>query len=48
MAFYNNYYENNRTRANRKIILRGITFLLVVFIAIFNVVILFSRKVEKI
>ena len=48
MAFYNNnYYENNRTRANRKIILRGITFLLVVFIAIFNVVILFSRKVDK-
>ncbi len=47
MAFDNDYYGNNRTKVTRKIALRGITFLVVVFIAIFNVVILFSRKVDK-
>ena len=47
MAFNNDYYGNNRARVTRKITLRGITFLVVVFIAIFNVVILFSRKVDK-
>ena len=47
MAFDNDYYVNSRTKVTRKIALRGITFLVVVFIAIFNVVILFSRKVDK-
>ena len=47
MAFDNDYYVNSRTKVTRKIVLRGITFLVVVFIAIFNVVILFSRKVDK-
>lgn len=47
MAFDNDYYGNNRARVTRKISLRGITLLVVVFIAIFNVVILFSRKVDK-
>ena len=47
MAFDNDYYVNSRTKVTRKIVLRSITFLVVVFIAIFNVVILFSRKVDK-
>ena len=48
MAFDNeNYYMDNKKRITRKIILRGTTFLVVAFIAIFNAVILFSRKVEK-
>ena len=47
MAFNSNYYGNNKNRMTRKIALRGITFLVVVFIAIFNVVILFSRKIDK-
>ena len=47
MAFDNGYYGNNRSKMTRKIALRGITFLIVVFIAILNVVILFSRKVDK-
>ncbi len=47
MAFDNDYYVNSRTKVTKKIVLRGITFLVVVFIAIFNVVILFSRKVDK-
>jgi len=47
MAFDNGYYGNNRSKTTRKIALRGITFLIVVFIAILNVVILFSRKVDK-
>lgn len=47
MAFDNDYYVNSRTKVTRKIVLRVITFLVVVFIAIFNVMILFSRKVDK-
>ena len=47
MAFDNDYYVNNRAKMTRKIALRGITFLIVVFIAILNVVILLSRKVDK-
>ena len=47
MAFNSNYYGNNKNRMTRKIALRGITFLVIVFIAIFNVVILFSRKIDK-
>ena len=47
MAFDNDYYGNNGARVTRKIALRVITFLVVVFIAIFNVMILFSRKVDK-
>ena len=48
MAFDNDYYYgNNRAKIIRKIISRGVVFLIVLFIAIFNVVILFSRKVDK-
>lgn len=48
MAFDNeNYYMDNKKRITRKIIIRGTTFLIVTVIAIFNVVILFSRKVDK-
>ena len=48
MAFDNeNYYMDSKKRITRKIIMRGITFLIVICIAIFNVVILFSRKVDK-
>ena len=48
MAFDNeNYYMDSKKRITRKIIRRGITFLIVTCIAIFNVVILFSRKVDK-
>ena len=48
MAFDNeNYYMDNKKRITRKIIIRGMTFLIVTVIAIFNVVILFSRKVDK-
>ena len=48
MAFDNeNYYMDSKKRITRKIIMRGITFLIVTCIAIFNVVILFSRKVDK-
>ena len=48
MAFDNDYYYgNNRAKITRKIIFRGIVFLIVLFIAIFNVIILFSRKVDK-
>ena len=47
MAFDNDYYENGRGRLTRKFALRGITFLVIVVIAIFSVVILFSRKVDK-
>ena len=47
MTFDNDYYENGRGRLTRKFALRGITFLVIVVIAIFSVVILFSRKVDK-
>ena len=48
MAFDNDYYYgNNRATITRKIIFRGVVFLIVLFIAIFNVIILFSRKVDK-
>ena len=47
MAFDNDYYVNNRAKMTRKIALRGITFLIVVLITILNVVILLSRKVDK-
>ena len=48
MAFDNDYYYgNNRAKITRKIIFRGVVFLIVLFIAIFNVIILFSRKVDK-
>ena len=48
MAFDNDYYYgNNRAKIARKIIFRGVVFLIVLFIAIFNVIILFSRKVDK-
>ena len=48
MAFDNeNYYMDSKKRITTKIIMRGITFLIVTCIAIFNVVILFSRKVDK-
>ena len=48
MAFDNDYYYgNNREKITRKIIFRGVVFLIVLFIAIFNVIILFSRKVDK-
>ena len=48
MAFDNDYYYgNNRAKITRKIIFRGIVFLIVLIIAIFNVVILFSRKIDK-
>ena len=47
MAFGNSYYGKNKNRVTKNITLRGITFLVVVFIAIFNVVILFSRKIDK-
>ena len=48
MAFDNeNYYMDSKKRITRKIIMSGITFLIVTCIAIFNVVILFSRKVDK-
>ena len=47
MTFDNDYYENGRVRLTRKFALRGITFLVIVVIAIFSVVILFSRKVDK-
>ena len=48
MAFDNDYYYgNNRAKITRKIISRGVVFLIVLFIVIFNVVILFSRKVDK-
>ena len=44
MAFDNDYYVNNRAKMTRKIALRGITFLIVVFIAILNVVILLKSR----
>ena len=48
MAFDNDYYYgNNRAKITRKVIFRGIVFLIVAVIAIFNVVILFSRKMDK-
>ena len=47
MTFDNDYYENGRGKLTRKFALRGITFLVIVVIAIFSVVILFSRKVDK-
>ena len=48
MSFDNDYYYvNNMEKITRKIISRGVVFLIVLFIAIFNVVILFSRKVDK-
>ena len=47
MTFDNDYYENGRGRLTIKFALRGITFLVIVVIAIFSVVILFSRKVDK-